>query len=298
MLAAAGPLQYQPHPEVWALVAAVVGLGLYITRVIQPKVVALGEAPVTRRQKRFFVAAVLMLWAASDWPVHDLAEEYLYSIHMLQHMVLTLVMPPLFLFATPAWLIRLVFDAGRIGRTLTRLGRPVPAALLYNGLLVLSHAAPLVNASVKVGPLHYVIHSALVLSALLMWNPVCGPVPEMRLNLPAQMAYLFGMSIVPTVPAAFLTVADNPIYRAYERGDYRLWGVTITQDQQAAGLIMKIGGGFYLWGLIIVLFAQWASRHQQAERSRTTLDEQEVLTFEEVRTRFDESEPPTTEVRS
>jgi putative membrane protein len=298
VLAAEGPLTYQPHPEVWLLVAAVVCLGLYVTRVIQPKMVELGEAPVTRRQKRFFAAAVGVLWLASDWPVHDLAEEYLFSIHMVQHMVLTLIMPPLFLLATPGWLVKLVLGAGRTGRVLTRMGRPLFAALLYNGLLVLTHAAPLVNASVRLGPLHYVIHTTLVLSALLMWNPVCGPLPEMRLTLPTQMAYLFGMSIIPTIPAAFLTVADNPLYRAYERGDYRLWGVNVTQDQQAAGLIMKLGGGFYLWGLIIVLFVQWAGRHQAAERSRTTLNERQVLTYEEVRARFDQTEPPPAEVRS
>jgi len=298
ILGAQGPLTWQPHPEVWLLVGLVIGLGFYVTRVIQPKMVALGEEPVTRRQKRFFAAAVLVLWLASDWPVHDLSEEYLYSIHMVQHMVLTLVMPPLFLFATPGWLVRLILGAGRVGQVLQKMGRPLFAALLYNGLLVLTHAAPLVNASVKIGPLHYVLHVSLVLAALLMWNPVCGPLPEMRLSLPGQMAYLFGMSIIPTIPAAFLTVAENPIYRAYERGPYRLWDVSIISDQQAAGLIMKLGGGFYLWGLIIVLFAQWATRHQASERDAVTRTDEDVLTFESVQSTFRESEPPASELRS
>ena len=91
LLAAEGPLRWQPHPEVWFLVLCVLGLGLYVTRVIQPKMVAAGRPPVSRRQKRFFAAGVLMLWLASDWPVHDLGEEYLFSIHMVQHLVLTLV---------------------------------------------------------------------------------------------------------------------------------------------------------------------------------------------------------------
>ncbi|MCC6434646.1 MAG: cytochrome c oxidase assembly protein, partial [Acidimicrobiales bacterium] len=164
---------------------------------------------------------------------------------------------------------------------------------LYNGLLVLTHAAPLVNASVKIGPLHYVLHAALVLSAFLMWNPVCGPLREQRLALPTQMAYLFAMSIIPTIPAAFLTVAENPLYRAYERGPYRLWGVTIIQDQQAAGVIMKLGGGFYLWGIILFLFVQWASRNQKTERGAVTrLDANgAMLTFEAVEEQFARTEP-------
>jgi putative membrane protein len=291
VLAAQGPLRWQPHPEVWFLVLCVIGLGFYVTRVIQPKLVAAGEAVITRRQKGFFVAGVAVLWVASDWPVHDLAEEYLYAIHMVQHLFFVLVMPPLFLLATPAWLVRLILGSGRVGAVLTKLGRPLFAGLLYNGLLAMTHAAPLVNASVRIGPLHYGLHAALVMSALLMWNPVCGPVPELRLSLPTQMAYLFGMSVLPTIPAAFLTVADNPLYRAYERGSYRLWDVTVVQDQQAAGLIMKLGGGFYLWSIIIVLFFQWASRNQEAERRHTTLDERQVLTYDAVEATFARSEP-------
>lgn len=292
LLGAAGPLGWQAHLEVWLLVVSVVGLGCYVTRVIQPKMVAAGEAPITRRQKAFFAAGVFVLWAASDWPVHDLAEEYLYAIHMVQHLVLTLIMPPLFLLATPAWLLRLVLGSGRVGAALTKLGRPLFAALLYNGLVAFTHAAPLVNESVKLGPLHYLVHSALVFAAFLVWNPVCGPVPELRLTLPTQMAYLFGMSVLPTIPAAFLTVADNPLYRAYERGDYRLWGVSIIQDQQAAGLIMKLGGGFYLWSIIIFLFFQWSSRHQAAERRNVTITEQQVLTYDQVEEEFARSAPP------
>lgn len=293
VIAAEGPLGWQPHPEVWFLVLSVVGLGFYVTRVIQPKMVAAGEAPITTRQRAFFVAGVLCLWIASDWPVHDLAEEYLYSIHMLQHMVFTLIMPPLFLFAMPAWLLRLILGSGAVGRFLTKLGRPLFAGLLYNALFVLTHAAPLVNASVRIGPLHYFLHAALVLSAFLMWNPVCGPLPEQRMSLPVQMGYLFGMSVLPTIPAAFLTVAENPLYRAYERGAYRLWDVNIIQDQQAAGVIMKIGGGFYLWGIIIVLFVQWASRQQRNDRAATKRvgRDGEVLTYQEVSEQFARTEP-------
>ncbi|MFN0029398.1 MAG: cytochrome c oxidase assembly protein [Acidimicrobiales bacterium] len=291
LLAAQGPLQWQPHVEIWLLLAAVVALGFYVTRVIQPTMLAAGEASITRRQKGFFVAGVVVLGLASDWPVHDLAEEYLFSIHMVQHLVLTLVMPPLFLLATPAWLVKLVFGAGRVGALLQTVGRPLFAGLLYNGLVVLTHAAPLVNASVKIGPLHYLLHSALVLSALLMWNPVCGPVHELRLSLPTQMAYLFGMSVLPTIPAAFLTVAENPLYRAYERGDYRLWGVNVVQDQQSAGLIMKLGGGFYLWSIIIVLFVRWSSRHQVEARGTPV----KVLTYEGVTARFEASVPATSD---
>ena len=106
MIAAVDPWRFHAHPEVWLLIAGIIGLALYATRVIGPKVVRDGSPIVTGRQKFWFVFGVVMLWVAADWPVHDIGEHYLYSVHMAQHLLLTMVVPPLFLLATPTWLAR------------------------------------------------------------------------------------------------------------------------------------------------------------------------------------------------
>ena len=98
------------------LVGALAGLYIYAARVIGPKVVPAGTPPVTRRQWLAFAAAIALLWFASDWPVHDIGEQYLFFVHMSQHLLLTLVMPPLFLLATPRWLADLVLGSGRVRR--------------------------------------------------------------------------------------------------------------------------------------------------------------------------------------
>ena len=121
----------------------------------------------------------------------------------------------------------------------------------------------------------------VVASAFLMWTPVCGPFPEMRMSMPAQMVYLFLMSVLPTIPAAWLTFADGAVYSGYDR-TFRLWDITVASDQQAAGLIMKLVGGFYLWGIIFSLFVRWAARHAQADAAGVTPTEQEVLTWGDV----------------
>ncbi|NDA38058.1 MAG: hypothetical protein EBX80_05975, partial [Acidimicrobiia bacterium] len=77
------PWRFQAHPEVWLLVAFVLGAYLYAARVIGPVVVKSGPV-ITAKQRNAFVAAILLLWLGSDWPVHDLSEEYLYSMHMFQ----------------------------------------------------------------------------------------------------------------------------------------------------------------------------------------------------------------------
>ena len=101
---------------------------------------------------------------------------------------------------------------------------------------------------------------------MLFWIPVCGPFPELRISPPAQMVYLFVTSIVPTVPGAWLTFAEGAVYSVYDIPD-RLWGLTVTSDQQIAGLLMKLGAGSYLWLLITIIFFRWASQQESAARA-------------------------------
>jgi putative membrane protein len=273
VVAAADPdfWAFVPHPEVWVLVVGVVGLYVYAGRVIGPKVVPAGTPAITRSQKRWFAFGVVLLWLAADWPMHDIGEQYLYFVHMIQHTVLTLVMPAALLLATPEWLLRLVLGKGAVDRWVHKLARPVPAALIFNALALGLHWQVVVNTASENGLFHYGVHTAIVLSAFLLWLPVCGPLPELRISVPAQMLYLFVTSIVPTVPGAWLVFAEGAVYRVYDIPQ-RMFGISVTTDQQVAGAIMKLGAGTYLWVLITVLFFTWSARQQRADRELARAD--------------------------
>lgn len=279
--------RWVPHPEVWLLVGGLVGLYVYAARVIGPKVVPAGTDPVTRSQKRWFAFGIVLLWVATDWPVHDIGEQYLYLVHMGQHTVLTLVMPPVLLMATPEWLARLVIGNGAVSRWVHRLARPVPAALAFNSVALLSHWQLIVNTSSQNGLFHYGMHTVIVVTAFLLWIPVCGPLPELRISMPAQMLYLFITSIVPTVPGAWLTFAEGALYSAYDIPD-RLWGLSVTTDQQVAGLFMKLGAGTYLWVIIAGIFFTWASRHGEAGQRGVVPSERDILTWDQVQREFEQ----------
>jgi putative membrane protein len=198
------------------------------------------------------VGAVL-LWMASDWPVHDISEEYLYSMHMFQHMLYSYFMPPLMLIATPVWLYDLIFSGARARKVVNFMTKPVVAGLLFNCVIMVTHIPQMVNRSVSNGPLHYSLHVLVVTSALLMWSPICGPDRSRHLGYGGKMIYLFLMSVVPTVPAAWLTFADGAVYKHYDIA-VRVWGLSVTTDQQLAGAIMKTGGSIYLWTIVVVIF--------------------------------------------
>ena len=251
--------RWQPHPEVWLLVLAVIFFGFWAKR-IGPKVLPVGTPIATTPQKICFVVAVLLLYLAADWPVHDIAEEHLYFVHMIQHVVITLIVPPLFLLALPSWLARLIILEGGYGsRIIRRLSHPIPAALIFNGLSALTHWTSVVQWSYESGIFHYFVHLALFISGLLMWMPVVSPLKELRISPPAQMLYLFLISVIPTIPSAWLTFAEGTVYKHYDDG-FEMWGISVVTDQQAAGAIMKIIGGFYLWGIILVKFFRYTSK--------------------------------------
>lgn len=255
---AAVSVPFEAHLEVWVLIVGVVALGWYTAKIVQPKAVAVGYEPITRAQKTWFTSAVLGMWIVSDWPVHEVAEQHLYFVHMFQHLFLSMLVPAMFVLATPRWLIELVLRRdSRAWRLLQTGSKPIVAGVTFNALTMLLHWSRLVQLSFENGALHFALHLLIFSSGLLMWMPVFGPIKEWRLSPLGQCFYLFAMSIVPTVPGGWLVFAEDAVYRHYDTPE-RLWNIDVLTDQQAAGVVMKLVGGFVLWAIIFLIFTRWA----------------------------------------
>jgi len=271
-----GSWVWTPHPDVWLVMGTVLGLYVLAVRVWGPRHTSPGEPPVTKTQVRFFAMGVLALWIGSDWPIHEIGENYLFSVHMLQHMIFSLIAPPLLLAGCPDWLLRRLLRPRWLMAVMRRMTRPIPALLAFNGYLVFSHWPGFVNATLSNGLLHFSAHAVLIVLAMLMWWPVLSPMPELpRISSPAQMLYLFGQTIVPTVPASFLTFAEHPIYQFYANAPRLFPGMNPVTDQGLAGLVMKLGGGILLWTVIAYLFFKWAARQEEGAPEVTNWQELE-----------------------
>ena len=141
----------------------------------------------------------------------------------------------------------------------------------------------------------------MVGTALAVWMPVVSPLPEYRIRPPAQCIHLFLTSIVPTVPASWLALAQGVLYSDYNKPD-RLWGISVTSDQQAAGLFMKLGGGVFLWVIIVIIFFRWSATQDQGTSARrvvlddeghiVSVEDAETLTYDQVSRAFQTSGPP------
>lgn len=259
---------WTPHPEVWLLVALfAVGYALAMTR-LGPHLAPKGTPVVTRFQVVSFSAGLLALWVASDWPIHDIAEKYLFSVHMLQHVTYAIVAAPLMLIGTPTWFARWLLSPRWLLATVRYLSRLIPATIIFNVVIIVTHTPVVVNAALEHAPLHFGIHALIFVSSLIVWMPILSPLPEVpRLQPLARLLFLFLQSVVPTVPASFLTFGSKPLYSFYNNVP-RLFGISELTDMQLAGVIMKIGVGFALWVAITILFFKWYNAEEVPAPSR------------------------------
>ena len=141
---------------------------------------------------------------------------------------------------TPAWLARWILSPRWLLRTVRYLARLIPATIIFNLVVIVTHTPVVVNASLHHALLHFGVHTLIVVSSLIVWMPLLSPLPEVpRLQPLVRMLFLFLQSVVPTVPASFLTFGDHPLYQFYETVP-RLWGISALDDMRLAGLIMKI----------------------------------------------------------
>ncbi|CAN5777690.1 hypothetical protein BH23ACT5_BH23ACT5_20420 [soil metagenome] len=258
------------HYDVLALVF-VLGLGYAYAERRLRHLVAPAAAPATTGQWVKWYTGLAFMFAVSSWPIHDVGETALFWVHMVEHMVIIFVTAPLLLLGTPRWMADATIGRPGVARVLRQIVHPVPAFTILTIVLIGIHWPVVVEWMLVSAVAHFAIHALLFTAALIAWMPVRSPTPALpRLEPPMAMFYLFLHSLLPTIPASFLTFSSVPIYPVY--GDAALaWGVTPLTDQTMAGLIMKLGGGLLLWGAIAVIWFRWVAREREWDRIEADL---------------------------
>jgi putative membrane protein len=216
-----------------------------------------------------FMASLAVLLVALNGPLHDLSDYYLFSAHMVQHLLLTLVVPPLLLAGTPRWMAdALVVRLGRppaLGALARIVTWPVPALALYAVALIGWHLPGPYGAALADHRWHVVEHLALIATALVAWWPVLSPSRLLpRLHYGAQILYLFAFGIPMTVVAAMITGAESTLYPFYAAAP-RLFELTALADQRLGGLIMWVPAGLIPLLAFTVVFFRWAAAEAEAD---------------------------------
>lgn len=256
---------FEAHPDAWLLVVALAGGYLYALSAWGPKLAPGGRA-ATKGQRWCFLGGVAVMWIGADWPLHTLAENYLYSAHMVQHLLFQLIAAPLLILGTPGWLARKLLSPRWLFHAWRVVTRPLAALLVMSGWTVLMHVPWVVNTASTNALFHFSLHVLLVVFSLIMWWPVLSPLPELpHASYPVRMVYLFGQSIVPTAPAALLVYSTGTLYSVYEQAPRLAEWLDSGTDQQLAGVIMQVPAGLLLWAAIAVLWFRWQAEEEAGD---------------------------------
>lgn len=223
-----------------------------------------GSTPVGRGRQATFLLGVLALGTAWASPL-DALSGYLLSAHMLQHLLLTMVTPPLLLLGTPAWLLRPALRWPGVAPVARLVTRARWAFAIGNGLFVAWHFPALYDLAVRNDPIHIVQHLSFLTTAALIWWPLTSPLPEFPPLLPPlQMLYVFLQVLPGMLLGIIITHAPVVLYRSYLDVP-RLWGLDAKTDQLIAGLLMWIGGSSIWLGVLTTVFFGWVAREEAGE---------------------------------
>ncbi len=240
-----------------------------------------GYVAMTRRRPSrqawyYFVGVVVLLFAQCS-PLDTLGDTYLFSAHMIQHLLLLLIVPPLLILGLPAWLVEQWLGSPRVRVVERVLRQPAVAWLLGIGAMYLWHIPALYNATLAHADIHIGEHLCFLITGVIFWWPVCAPLPTSRYAPLAAMLYLFTAAVASSLLGIILTFASPSLYAVYlhpvdTRGFLSLirdgWGLSPAMDQQFGGLIMWVPGGLVYLCAIVGTFACWQGESDEEDESR------------------------------
>jgi putative membrane protein len=225
-----------------------------------------GAAPATRMQQAGFVGGTVLLFLSLNGPLHDLSDNFLFSAHMIQHLIITMIVPPLWLLGLPQWALQPVLRHRPLYGIARFVTGPLVAFAIYNVVFVSWHFPQMYNWALVNHDAHILQHLMFIGAAVLMWWPVISPVPALdRIHTPVRMIYLFALGIPMSIVSALITLTDRPLYQWYADAP-RVWeNISALDDQQIGGLIMWVPGMMVFWVAITIIFFRWSTREQREE---------------------------------
>ena len=229
--------------------------------------------PRTAMRTALFLSGVLLLLVDLVSPIDTLGDAYLFSVHVLQHFLLALVIPPLWLLGTPPALAESALRHSLLRRCERFLARPAVAWPLGVGCMLVWHIPPLFNAALASDPLHIFQHLSFLVTGTVFWWPILCPMKERRIEALPAIVYLFSACTACSLLGAALTFTPPGAYPAYFHPSDRLgilplirnnWGIDPASDQQLGGMLMWVPGCLVYLTAILASVARWHGTPERA----------------------------------
>ena len=205
----------------------------------------------------FFGAGLLVGFIALLSPLDTGGDLYLFSLHMVQHLLLMMVAPPLCILGLVGMRPLRPSPPGRLRRLWALLLNPWSATVVFSAVLLVWHIPALYDATLTTEPIHVFEHLSFIAVGVLFWWPIIDPMrgrdQRRWVGTFAKIAMLVSSGVPPTVLGLLFTVAPRAFYDFYARAP-RLWGMTPVIDQQIAGVVMFGAGNLIYFAAVVAVF--------------------------------------------
>ncbi len=236
----------------------------------------------------WYVAGIGVLLITLLGPLHELGETYLFSAHMLQHLLLLLIVPPLLLLGLPGVAIQRILRYPPLQTSEALLRRPSVAWATGIGVMWLWHLPVLYTAALRHESIHILEHLCFLAAAVIFWWPILAPVPETRLPALLAITYLFTAMLASNLLGILLTFAPVGLYPTYldPADPLRIlpllrgaWGLTPAIDQELGGLLMSMPGNLVYLVAIIMTLIRWYGLPEEAVVPKLSADQRPQATM-------------------
>lgn len=228
---------------------------------------ARGVPDFERKHSLYFGLGLITIWVALETPIETIADHYLDSVHMLQHVLLGFVAPPLMLLG---------LSAGMVGRVVPfpgvrALTEPIPAQLIAGVVMIVWHIPVLYDATLYSEPLHVAEHLTFIASGLLLYWPMLkatSAYARWQMSPGAKLVYILVATLPQDAVALALIFSRVTFYEYYAHAPRLVTSFTPLVDQTVAGVVLMTFGKATMAIAAIAVFVRWFSSEHEADRAR------------------------------
>ncbi|HEY7357523.1 MAG TPA: cytochrome c oxidase assembly protein [Ktedonobacterales bacterium] len=225
-------------------------------------------APATPRQITLFISCMALIFITLVSPLDAIGNDYLFSAHITQAVILSTICPPLLLLSLPDWLLAPLFRAGPLSHVMRGMPFLFLATLLFNVNFILWLLPALYNPAVQQAPLHDLQSLIFLITGILNWWPLITPVSAgPRWSHPIQLLYL----VLDGIPMGFVCIVlffiNQPSYAVYANAP-QLWGITSLADYQLGAIIIYAPGLLLDLVVLSIIFFKWLAHQEEETRRR------------------------------
>jgi cytochrome c oxidase assembly factor CtaG len=230
---------------------------------------ARGIDDVKRKHSLYFGLGLLTLWFALETPLDTIADNYLDSVHMVQHVLLGFVAPPLMLLGlSPGMVARLVRVPG-----LRAITEPVPALVMSGVVMIVWHLPALYDATLYSEGLHVTEHMTFIAAGLIMYWPMLQATSahaRWQMSPGAKLLYMLAATLPQDAVALALIFSRVPFYEYYTHAPRLIASLDPLTDQTVAGAVLMTFGKATIAVAAIAVFIRWFGAEHDADEARLT----------------------------